>query len=177
MAVTDLAGEVEDTLLSVVVTAAGEEVGAEGAQLAVEAVGVLVELAEWQAADGRPAGAGPPRLEEGFAVGEAADRGSRRERVAAAREGLFRTRMLAQLREDCTAATQASSGATFHRAETRSPRIARNIGTNGAKIIMGGSLTSGLTGARIGITSTIFGIIGTHLTLLTNRNGTTIKTT
>jgi hypothetical protein len=48
-----MAGEVEDTFLSVVVTAAGEEVGAEGAQLAVEAVGVWAELAEWDAADGR----------------------------------------------------------------------------------------------------------------------------
>ena len=49
-----MAGEVEDTLLSVVVTAAGEELGAEGAQLAVEAVGVRAELAEWEAAHERP---------------------------------------------------------------------------------------------------------------------------
>ena len=49
-----MAGEVEDTLLSVVVTAAGEELGAECAQLAVEAVGVRAESAEWEAAHERP---------------------------------------------------------------------------------------------------------------------------
>jgi hypothetical protein len=52
-AVAVMAGEVEDTLLSVVVTAAGEELGAEGAQLAVEAEGVRAELAEWEAAHER----------------------------------------------------------------------------------------------------------------------------
>jgi hypothetical protein len=49
-----MVGEVEDTLLSVVVTAAGEELGAERAQLAVEAVGVRAEAAEWEAAHERP---------------------------------------------------------------------------------------------------------------------------
>src|SRR5271166_2624391 len=90
--------------------------------------------------------------------------------------GSCRALRVAKLRVDCRVATEARSGTTFHRSETRPSRIARNIGTNGAKIIRGSSLTSGLTGVKIGTASTIFGIIGTHQTLLTTRNGTTKKT-
>ena len=54
--------------------------------------GVRAELAEWEAADGRPERAGLRCQEEGMA---AADQRLRRDRVAAAPEGLFPTRMLA----------------------------------------------------------------------------------
>jgi hypothetical protein len=63
---------------------------AAGAQLAAGAAEVRAELAEWEAVDARPEGAGPRCQEEGMA---AADPGSRPDRVAAAPEGWCQRRM------------------------------------------------------------------------------------